>query len=177
MEIVLNIFYEKKENLPVGMNSSSSSTSEDKVTGRDFNSIQDAQFLKALVSFLFEVGVIGEEVHKRMGPEILGIRDAQGSLFMFWGGAGQKKNFGMGRRRAGRNSSGRGGATVKLGHFWVGAGQGSLKKFRAGAPIFLGAGASLLRITSGIPKQGLWMSIEANKEMTNSCLSPTPVFT
>ena len=39
------------------------------------------------------------------------------------------------------------------------------------------AGASLLGISFGIPKQGLWMSIEANKEMTNSCLSPTPVFT
>ena len=57
----------KKENLPVGMNSSSSSTSEDKVTGRDFNSIQDAQFLKAWVSFWYEEGVIGEDVHKKKG--------------------------------------------------------------------------------------------------------------
>ena len=71
--------------------------------------------------------MICEDVHKRKGPEILGIRDARGSLCLFRGGAGRgrRKNFRVGRREAGRKSSERGGATFKLGAFsgYGGAGQ------------------------------------------------------
>ena len=120
------------------MNSSSSSTSEDKVTGRDFNSIQDAQFLKALVSFLFEVGVIGEEVHKRMGPEILGIRDAQGSLFMFGAGRGRRKISGWGVAGQGENPRGGAGQQLNSGIFGLGRGRAVLKNFGPGHPFFWG---------------------------------------
>ena len=43
--------------------------------------------------------MICEDVHKRKGPEILGIRDARGSLCLFRGGAGRgrRKNFRVGQ--------------------------------------------------------------------------------
>ena len=99
-----------------------------------------------------------------------------GAAFVCFGvvrGGAEEKISGWGVARQGENPRGGAGQHLNSGHFQGTAGQGSLKNYRGQG----GRGASLLGISSGIPKQGLWMSIEANKEMTNSRLSPTPVFT
>ena len=71
---------------------------------------------------------------------MVSCRDARDSLFCFRAGQVGVKEKKLGWCGAGQGvkSSGRGGVTVKLGHFWGGA---VLKIFGAGAAIFPGAGA------------------------------------